>query len=183
MRAVHPRRWTREEYDKMIDAGVFADGERLELIDGEILQMMTQGSLHATTIQLVQEALRKAFGAGFDVRTQLPLALDPFSEPEPDISVVPGSARDYRDEHPSTALLIVEVSDKTLSFDRQHKKAIYARAGIQEFWIVNLIENSIEVYREPEGDDYRSVLNLKSGESITPIAAPDRQIPVEELLP
>jgi Uma2 family endonuclease len=183
LRAVHPRRWTREEYDKMIEAGVFAHGERLELIEGEILQMMTQGSLHATAIQLIQEAFRKAFGSGFVVRNQLPIALDPYSEPEPDISVVPGAARDYRDAHPSTALLIVEVSDQTLSFDRRRKKSIYARAGIREFWVVNPIEGCVEVFRDPEGDDYCSIRQFKSGESITPLAATSAEISTDDLLP
>ncbi len=183
VRAVHPRLWTREDYDKMIEAGIFAPGERLELIEGEILQMMTQGSLHATSIQLVGDALRRAFGAGLDVRCQLPLALGPYSEPEPDIAVVSGSARDYRNEHPSTALLIVEVSDKTLDLDRQRKKSVYARAGIGEFWIVNLIDNRIEVYRDPEREAYRSTRILEIGESISPLSAPQAVIAVADLLP
>jgi Uma2 family endonuclease len=183
VRAVHPRLWTQEDYDKMTEAGIFAPGERLELIEGEILQMVTQGSLHATSVQLVEDALRKAFGTAFNVRCQMPLALSPYSEPEPDIAVVSGSARDYRNLHPSTALLIVEVSDTTLSFDRQRKKSIYAQAGIGEFWIVNLISNRVEIYRDPEREAYRSTWLLEPGESISPLSAPQAVISVADLLP
>ena len=166
----------------MIEAGLFVD-ERLELLEGEILQMPPQGSLHVTAVRLVEDEMRKAFGAGYEVRTQAPLALDPYSEPEPDIAVVPGTARDYRDAHPVTALLIAEVSDSTLGFDRRRKSALYARAGIPEFWIVNLIDRCIEVFRKPEGDGYSFSRQFKPGESVTPLSAPDAEIRVADLLP
>jgi len=123
----------------MIAAGVFKPGERRELLEGEILQKIPQGSLHATALRLMEDALRKAFTTRFEVRMQLPLALDAYSEPEPDIAVVPGSVRDYRDAHPATALLIAEVSDSTLDFDRRRKSSLYARTGIPEFRVVNLL--------------------------------------------
>ncbi|MBI4572140.1 MAG: Uma2 family endonuclease [candidate division NC10 bacterium] len=98
---------------------------------------------------LTQDALRKAFGEGTHVRIQLPLALDPSSEPEPDVTVVRGSPRDYRDAHPSAALLVVEVADTTLSHDRDQKGSLYARAGVADYWIVNLVDQVLEVYRDP----------------------------------
>jgi Uma2 family endonuclease len=183
MRAVRPHLWTREEYDRMIEAGVFAPDERLELVEGEILQMVPQGSFHATAVRLVEDALRRAFGAGFEVRTQLPLALDPYSEPEPDIAVVPGYARDYRDAHPSTALLIVEVSDSTLDFDLRRKSSLYARAGIPDFWIVNLIDRAIDLFRDSDGNSYRSHSQAGIEESIAALSAPNCKIPVSDLLP
>lgn len=98
---------------------------------------------------MTQDALRKAFGEGTHVRIQLPLALDPSSEPEPDVTVVRGSPRDYRDAHPSAALLVVEVADTTLSHDRDQKGSLYARAGVADYWIVNLVDQVLEVYRDP----------------------------------
>jgi Uma2 family endonuclease len=129
---VQLRRWSRAEYDRMIDAGVLTTEDHVELIDGEIVTMTPQKSRHATAVWLAQIAIGRAFGEPFGVRTQLPLALDPGSEPEPDIAVVTGSPRDYSDEHPSTAVLIVEVADASLAFDRTVKASLYARAGIPD---------------------------------------------------
>ena len=108
----------------MVEAGVLAPGERAELIDGEVLAMTPQGSLHATAVVLVEEALRAAFAAGYVIRVQMPLALDPSSEPEPDVAVVRGSPRDYRDAHPTSALLVVEVANATLGYDRDQKGSL-----------------------------------------------------------
>ena len=102
---VDSHRWSRAEYDRAAEAGVFSADVRLELIDGEILDMTPQGSRHATAFSLVADAVQRAFGPGYYVRLQLPLALADDSEPEPDIAVVEGDVRDYRDEHPRTALL------------------------------------------------------------------------------
>ncbi|PYV17121.1 MAG: hypothetical protein DMG07_06515 [Acidobacteria bacterium] len=103
MPAVDVRRWTRKEYERMIRAGIFAPEERVELIDGEILHVYPQDSLHATGVSLALKALTVAFRKGFEVRPRLSLALDPRSQPEPDIAVVRGSARDYRDHHPNSS--------------------------------------------------------------------------------
>ena len=132
MKAIGLRRWSRNEYEAMIAAGLFAPGERVELIDGEILTVTPQGSLHATAVRLAEDALRVSFGPGFDVRAQLPLSCDAHSLPEPDLAVVSGQPRDFRDSHPITAVLIVEIADTTLEYDRQRKGRIYARAGIRD---------------------------------------------------
>lgn len=181
--AIETRRWTREEYDKMIAAGVFSPGERVELVDGEILQMAPQGSLHATAVRLAEDALRKAFGHGFDVRTQLPLALSPDSEPEPDVAVVTGSARDYSKAHPATAVLVVEVAEATLEFDRLRKGSVYARGDIPEYWIVNLIDRCLEIYRDPRQGSYRSRTRLLAGETVSPLAAAHSRVAVADFLP
>jgi Uma2 family endonuclease len=183
MKTAEVRRWTREEYEKLIAAGMFPPGERVELIDGEILQMTPQGSPHATAIQLMENALRTAFGPGFSVRQQLPLALDPRSEPEPDVAVVAGNPRDYRDRHPGGALLAAEISDTTLEYDRQRKGAVYARAGIQDYWIVNLDDRSVEVYRDPGQAAYRSSHRYGEGDHISPLAALKAKIAVADILP
>jgi Uma2 family endonuclease len=183
MKAAVTRRWTREEYDRMIAAGVFAPGERVELMDGEILEMAPQGTAHVAAVCLANEALRRIFGAGFVVRVQHPLAPDASSEPEPDLSIVRGSPRDYLAFHPATADLIVEVSDTSLEYDRDRKGIVYARAGVQEYWIVNLGDRCVEVYRDPVAGIYRSIKRFLPDDTIAPLAAPAARIAIADLLP
>ena len=190
MSTVQLRRWTRQEYDLMIEAGVLTPEDRVELIDGEILAMTPQRSPHATAVLLVQDALRVAFGTGVHIRTQLPLALGQDSEPEPDAAVVAGAVRDYRDGHPQSALLVIEVADSTLAFDRDVKGSLYARSGIPEYWLVNLVDACVEVHRDPRvapharlGWLYRSVERAGRGDSIAPLSRPQARIPVFDLLP
>ncbi len=183
MKAIEVRRWTREEYDRLVAAGMFGAGERVELIDGEILQMPPQGSMHATALRLLENALREKLGPGFDIRGQLPLALSPSSEPEPDVAVVPGSPRDYKDAHPGRALLVVEISEATLDYDRRRKGNLYARAGIDDYWIVNLIDRCVEVHREPGQEGYRSHRVVHAGDRLAPLAAPLVLIAVDDILP
>src|SRR5688572_15390783 len=155
-------RWTRQEYYRMADAGLFHD-RRVELIEGEVVDMPPQKNAHYTAILLVQRALEKAFGTNHTVRVQGPLDLGERSQPEPDLAVVPGSPRDYQD-HPKTALLVVEVSDTTLAFDRERKAKLFAKAGIPEFWIINLVDRVVEVYRTPSlelgGSRYKEVKTI-----------------------
>jgi Uma2 family endonuclease len=181
--AQQPRRWTREEYDRMVEAGILGPEDRVELIEGEILTMSPQKSPHATGVQLAGDVLQEVFGQGFVVRRQLPLALAADSEPEPDVAVVEGRPRDYRDAHPSTAILIVEVAETSLIYDRTIKKALYAAAGIPEYWIVNLTGGGLEVYREPLGSDYRSRLILRPDETVSPRVRPEARILAADLLP
>jgi Uma2 family endonuclease len=183
MKAIGLRRWSRDEYDGMIAAGLFGPDEHVELIDGEILAVTPHGTLHATAIRLAEEALRAAFGPGFDVRSQLPLACRPDSEPQPDIAVVSGTPRIYRDAHPTSALLVVEVSDSTLEHDRDRKGRLYARAGTQEYWIINLNDRCVEVYRHPDETSYRTSLRFMPGECIHPLAASATEVAVSDLLP
>ena len=176
-------RLSRTEYDRAVEAGVFDPDARLELVDGELLAMTPQGSRHATGVDLVADALRRAFGAGCHVRMQLPLALDDYSEPEPDAAVVTGGIRDYRETHPATALLVVEVSDDTLRRGRSVKQRLYARGGIPEYWILALPEARLEVRRDPAADGYRSVSLHGAGETVAPLARPEARIAVDDLLP
>jgi Uma2 family endonuclease len=178
-----PHIWTRTEYENLIVSGGFAPGSRLELIDGEILDMAPQQSRHSTGVRLVEEALRTAFGSGYDVRSQLPLAIDDESEPEPDIAVVAGVPRDYRDNHPHTALLVVEVADSSLEFDRTRKLAMYARNAIEDYWILNLQAQALEVYRKPRGGDFQDRRLLDGAEKIAPLHAKRQTVPVSDLLP
>src|SRR5262245_8513206 len=133
---VQTRRWTRKEYDRLVELGVLHEDEPIELIGGHLIVAEPKGSPHVTAVELTAEALRRAFGPGWAVRSQGPIALDDESEPEPDVMVVPGTLRDYRDAHPSAAALIVEVAESSLAFDRGHKASLYARAGVADYWIV-----------------------------------------------
>ncbi len=180
---LRPHLWTRNEYDRMIEAGILHPELRLELVEGEILTMSLQGSRHITAIRLVETALRKVFSTGHDVRTRAPLALDERSEPEPDVAVVTGSMRDYRDAHPATAVLVVEIADSTLSFDRGRKKALYARVGIAEYWILNLDDSQLEVSRHAQGTSYADQQTVSPGNRIAPLACPDNPIAIDDLLP
>ena len=134
-------------------------------------------------IAKTRETLAAVFRDQFCVRAQSPFALDDFSAPEPDIAVVPGQHRDYSTEHPPRAVLLVEVSDTTLAKDRGRKLRAYARNGVPEYWIVNLQETQIEVYRDPQGETYGSCLVFRAGQTIATLAEPDAPIAVADLLP
>jgi Uma2 family endonuclease len=187
---IRTHRWNRDEYDRLIEAGFFRYREPVELIGGELVVAEPQGSGHYAAIRAVEEALRAAFGPGWEVRTQGPLALDDDSEPEPDVSVVPGSFRDYVTAHPSRPVLVVEVSESSLAVDRHHKGSLYARAGVADYWIVNLVDRVVEICREPVSDAaaafgwrYRSVEMLAREASVSPLALPSIQIRVADVLP
>lgn len=179
------RRWTVAEYHRAAERGIFDPEERLELIEGEILTMSLQKERHSTASQLVEDALRDAFGQGFTVRVQKPLTRPPYSEPEPDVAVVAGGARDYLRHHPDTALLVVEVADASLDHDRKRKIPLYAQAAIPDYWILNLRDSMLEVYRDPdpEAAKYRESVRLSADQIVSPLAAPEATIVVRDLLP
>jgi Uma2 family endonuclease len=179
-------RLTRARYDRMIDAGILLEDDKVELLDGLLIAREPQGNRHAVVVGLVRAALEKAFGRGCHLREEKPVALDRMSEPEPDMAVVPGQLRDYLDAHPSRPVLIVEVAVSSLMLDRAHKGNLYARAGIAEYWIVNLADEVLEVYRRPvrrQSWQYASTRRLKRGAVIRPLAAPRARIRVASLLP
>lgn len=182
------RRWTREEYYQMGDLGFFQN-QRVQLIEGGIVIMSPQKFPHVAAIDKCHEVLEAAFGENFWVRMQAPLTLGPQSEPEPDVSVVEGKRDDYQD-HPTTALLVAEVSRTTLPFDRQHKASLYAKAGIADCWIVNLTSKQLGVLRNPEPDEdqpygfrYAETTILKPADSVSPLAAPESAVRVADMLP
>jgi len=184
------KRWTRLEYGRLIEKGVFGPEDRIELLGGALVVREPQGGLHAMGIRLVEEARRGVFASARDGRGQLPVALDHDSEPEPDVSVVPGSFRDYPRSHPARAVLIVEVAESSLSLDRSAKGSLHARAGLAEYRIVNLVDHVLEVYRDPAADigapygwRYTAAVTLRGGDVVTPLAAPHSPIPVVDLVP
>jgi Uma2 family endonuclease len=175
--------WTREEYERRISEGFFHPEERLELVDGVLYEMTPQSSYHLSGLRLAERFLKTLFTQGFDIRTQGPLALGLDSEPEPDVAVVPGKLEDYFSAHPTTAVLIVEVADSSLLHDRKRKKRLYARAGIPEYWLVNLVDGSLEVYRAPEDGVYTQSLILRGEDTVSPLERPEGSIRVADLLP
>jgi Uma2 family endonuclease len=181
--APRPHLWSRADYERLVASGVFGPDDRVELLEGEIIEMTPEKSRHAATVDLVLEALRRAFGASHTIRVQHPLAVSGTSEPQPDLAVVPGSARDYMDQHPVSAALVVEVSDTSLDYDRTKKALVYAQAGIADYWIVNLVEGVVEVHREPGAEGYGTTERLESGETVSPLAASGAAIAVGDLLP
>jgi Uma2 family endonuclease len=180
---VDVRRWKRREYEKLVEEGFFHPDERLELIAGIIYEMTPQSSSHATGIRAVQRALESIFIEDYDVRSQLPLALGDDSEPEPDVAIVPGSWQDYSHSHPTSAVLIVEVADSSLLHDRKRKAGLYALAGIPEYWIDNLVDRCLEVYRKPQAGKYTSRTILREGDTVSPLSRPEASIPVAGLFP
>jgi len=183
------RRWTRAEYDRLVTMGFFHEDERLELLDGHLMVREPQGSRHGVAIELADSVLRVALGRGWRVRVQLPIALDEGSEPEPDLSIVAGDPRDSRDQHPSRPALIIEVAESTLGLDRDIKGPLYARGGLPEYWIVNLVSSVLEVYREPAPEPttgewrYATTRVLDRTAVVAPWAAPAARISVADLIP
>ena len=187
---VRTRRWTRQEYRRLGEVGILGEDEPVELLDGQLVVAEPKGRPHATAVALTADALRRAFGAGWFIYTQDPIALDETSEPEPDVVVVPGSPRDYLHDHPARPALLVEIAESSLVFDRRHKGSAYARAGLPDYWIVNLIDRVLEVHRRPEIDPaaelgwrYLDRKIVGPGGGVTPLAKPDALVAVADLLP
>lgn len=184
MLAAETRHWTREEYERLVAEGFFQPEERLELVDGIIFEMTPQSAPHAVAVRLVRRALEGVFSEGFDVLVQMPLALDDGSEPEPDLAVVAGEdPRQHLTSHPTSAVLVVEIADSSLRFDRERKAALYARAGIPDYWIMGLREKFLEVLRDPQNGVYRSRTILRAGDTISTLAFPSASFGVADLLP
>jgi Uma2 family endonuclease len=181
-------RWTREEYYRLAKLGLF-NGRRVELIEGEILEMSPPLPPHSVAIMLAEEMMRAVFEEGYSIRVQDPLSLGLDSDPQPDVAVVKGKPRDYLKHHPTSAVLVIEVSDTSLSYDRGHKARIYAEGGIEDYWIVNLRQRQLEVHRQPQKKSkrhktaYSQVTVGGKDDTVSPLAQPRAKIKVADLLP
>ncbi len=183
------RRWKRAEYDRLVELGAF-DGDPVELIAGQLVVAEPQRPYHASAVSSVDYALRAVLPPGWIVRTQSPVWLDDESEPEPDLVVVPGLPADYRLAHPGRPVLTIEVAESSLAFDRDVKGSLYARAGILDYWILNLVDRALEVYRDPAPDSsapyawrYQTAAVAIPPAAVTPLAFPAIRIAVADLLP
>lgn len=183
-----PHRFSKSEYHQMHELGFFAD-QYVELIDGEIIDMPVPGPPHCSGTELAAEVMRSIFGQGCWARTQMPLDLSQTSEPVPDVAVIIGTPR-TQTTTPTDALIVIEVSETTLTEDRGRKASLYAAGGIQDYWIINLVDRQLEVHRNPApdisapfGHSYASVTVLGPNDTPSPLARPAAQITVSELLP
>ena len=182
-------RWQRTEFDRLVELGAFRDMP-VELIGARLVVAEPQGAYHASAVSAVDYALRAVLPSGWTVRLQAPVSLDEESEPEPDLVVVPGRPADYRAAHPAHPVLAIEVAESSLAFDRAEKGGLYAGAGIEDYWIVNLVDRVLEVYRDPARDvsapqasRYRSATVLSPPAVVAPLAFPSSRIAVADLLP
>ena len=173
------RRLSRLEYDRMVDLGMFED-ERVELLYGVLVAMSPQGAPHATITAWFQRELTLALGRSFEVRGHSPFAATEDSEPEPDISVSPLASQRA---HPSTALLVIEVSESSIRKDREIKTRLYAEAGVPEYWIVDLTGNEIvvEVHTDPSPQGYRLIELMGPGRILRPTQLPGVAIAVADI--
>lgn len=168
---------SRAEYDRMVALGWFED-ERVELLQGVLVRMSPQGARHVSITRRLNRLLMQALGERAEVQIQGPLALTDDSEPEPDVALIPFG---YDDELPDRAYLVIDVADSSLSKDRGVKARLYAAAGVPEYWIVNVIDQSVEVHRAARDGAYRETLVCRSGDTITVMAFPDIQIAVDDV--
>jgi len=171
---VTKRKLTVEDIFAMGETGLIAPDERVELIDGELYTMTPPSSQHAGTVKRLAKRFERSFGDRTIVSVQDPLILGEHHLVEPDLALLKPDETFYTDRHPNAddALLVVEVSVSSLQFDREQKLPTYAGAGIPEVWIVNVADQKLEVYREPQGDLYRHRLLLNLDEAVTPVAIP-----------
>ena len=178
-------RYTTDEYFRLVETGALRPDDRVELLEGVIVAMSPQNPLHASRTKRAYDVLRDAVGERAVVRSQLPLVTSAHSVPEPDVTVVPGREADYYTRHPDTALLVVEVADTSLVQDRLTKVGLFAAAAIPEYWIVNLRDACVEVFRgpEPAAGRYASPRIAHRGEQLDIVALPGVSVPVDALLP
>ena len=177
-------RFTVDEYQRMGEAGIFHEDDRVELIRGRIVQMSPIGRRHAGCVTYLANTLMRGLGPRAVISTQNPLVTDPEGEPQPDLAVLEPRASFYRDRHPAPAdvLLLIEVADTSLQYDRGEKVPLYAEAGLREVWLVDLPGNAVELYRESRGGRYTDVHTARRGETIAPLAFPELTLSVDEIL-
>jgi len=188
VRVPQPKRWTVAEFHVICGDPAF-ENKRMILIEGEILEMPAPNPPHDVALGLTDEALRGAFGPNVWVRGQMALVLGLSTDPMPDLAVVPGSPRDHK-EHPRSALLVVEIAETSLAYDIRPKANIYAAGGIVDYWVVDLLNRQLHVFRDPTldaaqafGAFYRSRQSLDASATVSPLAAPSASIAVSSLLP
>jgi len=178
-------RWTRDDVQRMLDLGLLDPSGRYELIEGEVIEKMGQNERHVFVCIQIIKALLAVFGPD-RVRPAAPVNVNTNNDPEPDAAVVKGTVRDYLGRgtpHARDMELVVEVSDTTLIWDRGGKAEIYARAGVPEYWVVDINARALLVFRQPFAGRYTLVLTVTETESVSALAAPDATISVKDLLP
>ena len=179
------RKFTVEEYFRMVESGILQEDERVELIEGEILLMPPMGHPHASGIMRHNRVFSRLAGERFAVLVQAPLPLGERSAPEPDLALLKFREDDYAGGYasPEDTLLVIEVADSSLNYDREVKAHVYGRAGIPETWVLNLQGDCLEQFTEPGTEGYAQHTVLRRGDKVTPVSLPDVELAVEDLLP
>lgn len=182
-----PLVWTVPDFHRVNGSGIWL-GRRPMLLRGVILEQGPMDPPHATGVTLVTTALGTVFGQGWYARVQLPLVFGLHTDPMPDVAIVAGTARDYAASHPTTAGLVVEVSDTTLAVDLTEKVEVYAEAGVRDYWVLDVDGKRLLVFRDPYlhsagGHTYRTHLTLGPSDSVSPLAAPHATVKIADLLP
>jgi Uma2 family endonuclease len=178
------RRFTVSEYYRMAEAGILTEDDRVELIDGEIVETAPISPGHAGTVNRTSNQFVHTFSDQAVTAVQNPVRLSGHSEPQPDVALLRHRTDFYRSAHPTPAdvLLLVEVAETTVASDRQVKIPLYARSGIPEVWLVDLDQVAITAYREPSASGYRAEFTVRRGEQIAPLAFPDRPVAATDIL-
>ena len=181
---VAPKRFRVDDFRKMTEAGILPEESGWEIIDGYLIDKMTIGSKHAGTVKRLNRKLTNLPGDLVIVSVQDPIQIDEYNAPEPDIALLKPREDFYAASHPTPedVLLLIEVSDSTIEYDREIKKNIYAQAGIAEFWLVNLQENTVEIYSQPKNGNFRLVRILEAGETLQSAAIESLILQVDEIL-
>ncbi|MDQ2806850.1 MAG: Uma2 family endonuclease [Chloroflexota bacterium] len=184
--ATYPTRWrfTVTQFERMGETGILHEDDRVELIEGEIIAMCAINSPHLGCVNRLNSLLMRQANEQMTVSIQNPVRLSRRSEPQPDVTVLHWRADGYGSAMPTAAdvLLLIEVSDSTLAYDRQVKLPLYAQADIAEVWIVNLNDNMVEIHTDPRGSTYQQKRTIRVGESITPTLLPDLTLVVADIL-
>lgn len=179
--SVATHRFTREQYERMVEAGVFGPEDRVELIQGEVTAMSPQNLAHKVAVTKGLQVLTRVCPGGYFVCSQIPLGVGEYAEPEPDLAILKGVPEELGGDEGEAIQLVIEVADTALERDRETKRILYAEHGIPEYWIVNLRDEQVEVYREPAGGDYATKRTYQQG-PIAPAFA-DLEVAVEAMLP
>lgn len=179
------RLWNVDEYHRMLETGIIAADERVELIEGQVIPMSAKNPPHAATTLCASDYLKRLLAEVALVRVQDPIQLSQYSEPEPDIAVVRIDPRKYINHHPAPneIFLLVEVADTTLETDRKQKARLYARAGITDYWILDVNQRQVYVFREPGIEAYKLELILQEDARLSSIAFPEIEIQISQMFP
>lgn len=185
MVAVQTRRFTVSEYHRMSELGILVPTEQTELVNGQIIAMAAKGTAHTSAVLLTQDLLKDRLGRKVFVKSQDPICLSDDSEPEPDLVLAVRDPLAYSTHHPTAAevLLVIEIADSSLKYDLETKAPMYAKAGISEYWVLDVVERKLHVFRQPGEWEYQSQTILAETLEIAPLAFPDCPIAIRDLLP
>ena len=177
-------KFTTEDFYHLYETGVFNSKDRIELLNGEIIIMHAIGYRHAQAVTNLNAYLSEQARRRYKISPQNPVELERYSAPQPDLTLVPWSrGNSKRHPAPEEVFLIIEVADSSLDYDREEKLRAYAATGIREFWILNLQDDRLEIYRQPEGPAYREQIIIPADGTASPLAFPDVTIALAEILP